>query len=63
MFFQKNSRFLFSSLKNFQYYSPSNVSPSVLLTCEHASNELPEGYNWSKNDKKFENTHWSYDIG
>jgi predicted N-formylglutamate amidohydrolase len=35
-----------------------------MLTCEHAYNELPSEYQWSKNDEiNFQKTHWAYDIG
>jgi len=41
--------------------SPLN---QIILTCEHASNELPPEYQWSKNDEaNFQKTHWAYDIG
>jgi predicted N-formylglutamate amidohydrolase len=41
--------------------SPLN---KIMLTCEHATNELPPEYQWSKNDENnFLRTHWAYDIG
>lgn len=35
----------------------------VMVTCEHASNGLPEPYSWSKGDEKLKDTHWAYDPG
>lgn len=35
----------------------------ILLTCEHASNHLPEPYSWHEDDLQFKDTHWGYDIG
>ena len=43
------------------------VSPhwgqKVIVTCEHASNRLPEPYEWSTHDVDFKETHWAYDPG
>lgn len=36
---------------------------SVFLTCEHASQRLPEGYAWAPRDERLINTHWAYDLG
>jgi predicted N-formylglutamate amidohydrolase len=38
---------------------------SILLTCEHGSNSLPEGWEWGENDEKHDlkNTHWAIDLG
>lgn len=35
----------------------------VLVTCEHASNALPEGYSWPEGDDWIKDTHWAYDPG
>ncbi len=35
----------------------------VLLTCEHASLRLPEGWSWPELDRWLVGTHWSYDLG
>ncbi len=35
----------------------------VLITCEHASNRLPEPWNWSAADERLRGMHWAYDIG
>ncbi len=36
---------------------------SVLLTCEHASERLPEPWEWPAQDRWLVGTHWAYDIG
>lgn len=36
---------------------------SVFLTCEHASERLPEGYGWPEEDRWLVGTHWAYDLG
>lgn len=35
----------------------------VLLTCEHASERLPEPWTWPEADRWIVGTHWAYDIG
>ena len=35
----------------------------LLLTCEHASNELPAPYTWLPADRWLVETHWAYDLG
>lgn len=35
----------------------------VFLTCEHASERLPEGYAWHPGDERLRGTHWAYDLG
>lgn len=35
----------------------------VFLTCEHASQRLPEGYRWHPHDERLVGTHWAYDLG
>ncbi|HMV68084.1 MAG TPA: N-formylglutamate amidohydrolase [Myxococcota bacterium] len=37
--------------------------PAVLLSCEHASNELPPGYAWPEEDAWITSTHWAWDPG
>lgn len=37
--------------------------PPVLLTCEHASNELPPGYTWPEEDAWIVGMHWAFDLG
>lgn len=34
-----------------------------LLTCEHASERLPEPWQWAPEDRWLVGTHWAYDIG
>ncbi|WP_373048722.1 N-formylglutamate amidohydrolase [Vulgatibacter sp.] len=35
----------------------------VFLTCEHASERLPDGYAWPPGDERLVGTHWAYDLG
>ena len=35
----------------------------VLVTCEHASGELPEPWGWSGADSRLVQTHWAVDLG
>jgi predicted N-formylglutamate amidohydrolase len=35
----------------------------VVLTCEHASLDLPDGWAWPDADRWLVGTHWSYDLG
>ncbi|CAK74630.1 unnamed protein product (macronuclear) [Paramecium tetraurelia] len=36
----------------------------LLFTCDHATNVLPQGHEWSEEDQRnFANTHWAVDIG
>jgi predicted N-formylglutamate amidohydrolase len=35
----------------------------VLITCEHASQRLPEPWRWSPRDQRLVGTHWAYDLG
>ena len=34
-----------------------------LITCEHASNRLPEGWSWKDGDERLQEMHWAYDLG
>lgn len=36
---------------------------SVFLTCEHASQRLPDGFTWPEADRWLVGTHWAYDLG
>jgi len=48
----------------FDYRDPLNPNNEVVITCEHATNDLPDEYSWSENDTKyFKNEHWGVDIG
>jgi predicted N-formylglutamate amidohydrolase len=42
--------------------SGSRAAP-VFLTCEHASQRLPEGWCWPAADRRLVDTHWAYDLG
>ena len=35
----------------------------VLLTCEHATNRLPEPWVWPEADLRLVDTHWAIDLG
>ncbi len=35
----------------------------VFLSCEHASNRMPEPWSWPAQDLRFRDTHWAIDIG
>ncbi len=35
----------------------------VFLSCEHASQRLPEGYAWPQEDGRLVGTHWAFDPG
>lgn len=35
----------------------------IFLTCEHASEALPEGYDWGPGDARLVGTHWAFDLG
>ena len=35
----------------------------ILITCEHASQRMPDGWSWPEEDRWLIGTHWAYDIG
>jgi predicted N-formylglutamate amidohydrolase len=35
----------------------------VILTCEHASERLPEPWGWPEADRRLIGTHWAFDLG
>lgn len=35
----------------------------LVLSCEHASNALPDGWSWPERDRWLVETHWAWDIG
>lgn len=35
----------------------------LVLTCEHASNALPEPWVWPEHDRWIVDTHWAFDLG
>ncbi|MCB9598044.1 MAG: N-formylglutamate amidohydrolase [Sandaracinaceae bacterium] len=36
---------------------------AILLTCEHASERMPDGWAWPDADRRLVGTHWAYDLG
>ena len=38
-------------------------APGLVLTCEHASQALPNGWEWPEPDRWLIGTHWAYDLG
>jgi predicted N-formylglutamate amidohydrolase len=36
---------------------------AVVLTCEHASNHLPQPWSWPPGDRWIVGTHWAWDLG
>jgi len=46
----------------FEAISGSPRSP-LFLTCEHASERLPDGYAWPPADLRLVGTHWAFDPG
>jgi len=54
----------FDNAKIVDFRDPETPNNSVVITCEHASNELPDSYSWTENDRKyFADDHWGYDPG
>ena len=50
--------------ETFEHFETAEgVNPSVVLTCEHASQRLPDGWSWPEADRRLYNTHWAYDLG
>jgi predicted N-formylglutamate amidohydrolase len=47
---------------DFRDVTNSNPNSNVIITCEHASN-VTHGYNVPKDQQKWLDTHWGYDIG
>lgn len=35
----------------------------VVLSCEHASQRMPEGFEWHPEDEHLRGTHWAFDLG
>jgi len=47
---------------NHEHYCFGKVP--LLITCEHATNHLPDGFSWSPHDSQhIKDTHWAYDPG
>lgn len=36
---------------------------ALVLSCEHATNQLPAGWSWPEADRWIVETHWAWDIG
>ncbi len=36
---------------------------TILITCEHATQRMPNGWSWPDEDRWLVGTHWAYDIG
>jgi len=54
----------YENAKIIDYRDASNPNNDIVVTCEHATNELPEDYVWTENDQRyFVNEHWGVDIG
>jgi len=50
--------------KIIDFRDPSNPNNKVVITCEHATNDLPDEYSWTESDRRhFVNEHWAIDIG
>jgi predicted N-formylglutamate amidohydrolase len=43
--------------------APSHAHLPVVLTCEHASARLPDGWRWHEGDERLKSTHWAFDPG
>jgi len=54
----------FENAKIEDFRDPENPNNAIVITAEHASNALPEGYSWTENDRNhFANEHWGSDPG
>lgn len=42
---------------------PGRADAAVVLTCEHASERLPDPWRWSAADRRLVGTHWAFDLG
>jgi len=52
----------YENAKILDFRDPTNPNNKIALICEHASNNLPEGYTWSDNDRThFANENWAWD--
>lgn len=36
---------------------------AILITCEHATERMPEGWSWPEEDRRLVGTHWAFDLG
>jgi predicted N-formylglutamate amidohydrolase len=54
----------YENAKILDYRDPLNPFNKIVITCEHATNDLPEDYSWSEHDQRhFVDEHWGIDIG
>ena len=50
----------------YETWSPApheRATAPVVLTCEHATQRMPEGYAWLDEDRHLHGTHWAFDLG
>jgi len=60
----KKLRTEFENARIVDFRDPANPNNQIVITAEHASNALPEGYTWSESDRQFfVDEHWGYDKG
>jgi len=50
--------------ESFKFVTPQGaaIDSQILITCEHASNRLPEPYHWGTSED-LKNQHWAIDLG
>lgn len=61
---ESNLKSEYENAKILDYRCPESPNNHIILTCEHATNDLPDDYSWSENDKRnFVDEHWGLDIG
>jgi len=54
----------YENAKILDFRDKENPNNMIVITAEHASNGLPDGYSWTENDKTyFADEHWGYDPG
>lgn len=46
-----------------QRIEATEATPLVQITCEHASNRMPAGFEWPEADQWLTHTHWAWDPG
>ena len=52
----------YENAKIIDFRDPANPNNTIALTCEHATNVLPQEYKWTDNDlENFANSHWGWD--
>jgi predicted N-formylglutamate amidohydrolase len=54
----------FENARIADFRDQNDPNNDIVITCEHATNELPEDYSWTENDRTFfADDHWGYDPG